>query len=144
MKIFILLISVTILNCNSPKNAWLVEESRLRQEFIVNAGAVDRFDVPVELELNKLQDIAQNWSISENVRLIEVTSSGDFVQAIHSVQFDVDTTLALAALTFVLSGETKAGENRFFQIYFGDFENPQPLQPDPVTVETVAEHEGKL
>ncbi len=143
MKTFLLLISVTILSCNISKNAWLIEESRLRQEFIVNAGAVDRFDAPVELELDKLRDVAQNRSILKNFRLIEVTSSGEFVQAIHQVQLDADTTSARAMLTFVLLGETKAGENRFFQIYFGNLENPQPLQLDPVTVETAADHEGQ-
>lgn len=146
-KLQLLLAIFLLLNCNLSQNAWLVEQSNQRVRFVVNTGNVDRLNTPVEIEidLNELGAHATDDLNFEtaNLRLLEVQQNGVYLQTIAPVQFDIADTAETAILTFLLPDTTKAGVSRYFECYFGEFDNPPLMQPNPVSVTTVDDHEGQ-
>lgn len=90
----------------------------------VGAGEWDRFDRPVEIELER----------PGPVRVVEVDARGSVLDPAVPCQLSAD-----GALEFLMAGTTKAGAERRFRILFEDPEKIEPL----VKVEEVADYQGQ-
>jgi hypothetical protein len=90
----------------------------------VGAGDWDRFDRPVEITLER----------PGPVRVVEVDARGRTLDPAVPCQLEPDGTL-----TFLMSGVTKAGAERRFQVLF---EAPREFKP-LVKVEEVADYQGQ-
>jgi hypothetical protein len=119
----------------------------------VSANSFARIDKAVEVAVDLSRTYAKtgdgNLPVSGNLHLVEVSASGDVLNANPIFQFDKDDDPRLrdqvrGELVFLLDGRTGPHASRYYRLYFDEppKENPinafQPL----VTVEDIGEYEG--
>ena len=106
---------------------WLDSARDYRLQIVVSAAGVDHTDKPVEIPVNFTTalagaGVAQPFD-RDSMWLIEVDESGVSQNPNLPFQFDPVANYdsgsnAVGTLIFVLDGNTAAGQNRYFQLYF--------------------------
>jgi hypothetical protein len=148
----------TIADNDSSRAGWWNDAWDFRVPIDVEAGAHDRADKPVERALNFTQllaDVGAGGSalIENSIRVIETSADGSSVVDENvPFQFDKDadfnaSTNAKGTLTFIVEGNTAAGQTRHYHAYFdnsGSFDAPSVAPLITVTDNVIDEGQASV
>jgi len=124
--------NITAIFTQTANSGWWNNSHRYRVPLQINAAGYERFDKPVEVNLNftqLLQTLGASGAFDPNsLRVIEVNAQNTIVDAEVEAQFDPGTgyhasTNAIGTLTFLMRGITPANGTRYFQVYFDTIDN---------------------
>jgi len=110
------------------KGGWLDDAHKCRVPIRVGAAGYERFDKPVEVEMDFTQLLARSDSTvafdEKSMRLVEVNDAGKIIDELVPLQFDKARGFnrrnnAKGTLTFVAEGKTPADSMRIFHLYLG-------------------------
>lgn len=111
----------------SVDTPWLDSGRDYRIQIVVSATGVNHTDKPVEISVNFTTvlggaGVTQPFD-RDSMRLIEVDQDGSSLNSNAPFQFDPaadydSASKAVGTLIFLLDGNTAAGQNRYFQLYF--------------------------
>jgi len=106
---------------NEAKGAWSDDAYKYRVPIRVHAAGSERWDKPVEVDLN-LTQLFSRMGDAENIedisiKVVEVDDAGKAINSSVVYQFDKDN--ARDTLTFMMAGKTPAHSTRIFHAYFG-------------------------
>jgi hypothetical protein len=150
--------TVTIADNDASRAGWWNDQWEFRVPISVDAESHDRTDKPVERRLAFTEIFQQlgapgSTLVENSLRVIETSSDGlSVLDDEVPFQFDKDldfdaTTNATGALTFLMSGETDAGEARHYHVYFdnaGTFSAPSVAPRITVTDDVTDEGQSTI
>ena len=119
--------TLTVTSAPPPTAGWWNTAWRYRVPVTVGAAGFQRTTRPAEVALNFTQlltTLGTAGSLNENsLRVIEVTSGGTVIDSTVAFQFDKAAgysalSNASGTVVFMLTGNTSAGVNRYYHIYF--------------------------
>ncbi len=104
----------------APELPWAESSATHRIGLVIGAGAADRFDLPVEVELSEPPNLA-----GKPVRAFRLSND----QALRELPAQLETVDAhgKARLILVLAGPLSKGTEAAVQVYLGLSQAPQPL-----------------
>ncbi|MCX9009629.1 MAG: PGF-pre-PGF domain-containing protein [Candidatus Methanoperedens sp.] len=111
----------------APSVPWWDASRRFRLPVTAGAAGFERFEKPVEVDLNFTQLLSgpgQTGTLDENsIRVVETDSAGKVLNASVPFQFDKDpdfnaATKASGTIVFMMDGATQASGTRYYYIYF--------------------------
>jgi hypothetical protein len=123
------------------ENGWWLGGGHFRLPLDVKAAGYDRFDRPVEVDLDfteVLTGLRREAALNDaSLRLVELNETGGIVDRRVPFQFDRaddynDSARARGTLVFLMRGRTAADGVRRFQVYFdlgGTSPLPAPMAP---------------
>jgi len=131
--LFVLVIFLLSISSVSALDEWWNSSWHYRVRLDINTSIYDRFEWPVEKELNFtkiLDEIGIQGTFDINsTRVIEYDSNGNFLYEVKS-QFDIAdnynaTSNAIGSIVFLMNGTTPANQSRIYYVYFDTLENGQ-------------------
>lgn len=136
-----------------PLGLDLKGDMKYRLPIEVKSGEYERYDKPVQIELNftqLLNKLSSNKAFdNSSIRVVEVNSSGKIIDESVVFQFDKadnydPETNAAGTLVFMIKGTTPEDETRYFHILFGEAGGYyiQPVFPKQVQFDDYIRHEG--
>lgn len=100
---------------------WLEPSSAYRLPLVVNPVEAERFDRPVDLEMDPVRFLIQQDKSYRPVRIAEVDAAGNVLDPDVLFQFDVNLAQPSGGrLIFIMRGKTPAHQVRHYQVYLGE------------------------
>ncbi len=122
-KIAVGIILILLMTSSALGAPWWDTSRHFRLPITVSATGYERYDKPVELNINFTQFLKSTSLDERSIRIVEINSVGTILNSSVQFQFDKDpgynpTTKASGTIVFIMKGMTTASAKRYYHIYF--------------------------